>query len=123
MILVAVPAGDPVGGRHDVDARLEHFHVQIFVGEDTVKGQHIGFGGDDLVDGAGGRHPVGCQSGELTRVTTDLFRCVAMQSDQLQIGLGGDAFDHLCADVARRDLEDPDRLAGFAHSVRPFCAA
>ena len=62
-------------------------HVEILVGEDAVEGQHVGFGGDDLLDGAGGLDAVRRQAGELTRVTTDLFRRVAVQTDQLKIGL------------------------------------
>ncbi len=74
MVGVAVPAGDPVRGGDDVDTGLENLHVEVLVGEDTVEGQHVGLGGDDLLDRAGRRHPVGRQPGQLTGVLTDLFR-------------------------------------------------
>ena len=111
MVGVAVPPGDPVGGGDDVDAGFEHLHVEIFVGEHPVEGEHVGFGGDDLFNGAGRDDPDGCTSGDLAGVASDLLGRVAVQSDELQIGMRADALDHLGADIAGGDLEHADWLA------------
>ena len=84
-----------------------------------MEGHHVGLRGEDLLDRAGRRHPVGRQPRELTGVPADLVRRVAVHADQLEVGLGGDALDHLGADVAGGDLENPDR---FAHG-RLFCGS
>jgi hypothetical protein len=39
---VAVVAGGEVGGRHDVDAGLEHPLVELEVGPDAVEGHAVG---------------------------------------------------------------------------------
>ena len=108
MVGVAMPAGDPVGGGDDVDAGFEHLHVEVLVGEDAVEGQHIRLGLDDLLDGAGGRHTDGRQTGDLAGVAADLLRCIAVQADEFQVRVRTDAFDHLGADVAGGHLENPD---------------
>ena len=87
VVRVAVPAGDPVGGGDDVDARLEDLDVEVLVGEHAVEGQHVGLGGDDLLDGAGGRHPDGRQAGELTGVPADLLRRIAVHANEFEVGL------------------------------------
>ena len=110
MVGVAVPPGDPVRGGDDIDPGFEYRNIQILVGEDPVEGQHIGFGGDDLLDGAGGDDTDGIQSGDLAGVAADLLRRVAVQPDEFQIGMRADAFDHLGADIAGGDLEHPDGL-------------
>ena len=115
MVGVAVPAGDPVGCRDDIDPRSKDFHVQVFVGEDAVEGEDIGFRGDDVVDRARGDDADRPDPGDLAGVASDLFRCVAMQSDQFEIGTLADALDHLGADVAGRHLED----ANLGHLVSP----
>src|SRR5207342_1038148 len=112
---VAVPSGDPVGGGDDVDPGLEDLDVEVLVGEHAVEGQHVGFGGDDLVHRPGGHHADGVQSDELACVAADLLRCVAVQSDQFEVGVRGDAPDHLGADVAGRDLEYSDRRVAGRH--------
>jgi hypothetical protein len=117
MVGVAVPSGDPVGGGHDVDTRFEHLHVQVFVGEHPVKGHHIRFGRDDLLDRAGGCHTVGRQAGDLTGIAADLLRCVAVQPDQRQIGVRANPFDHLGAHIAGGNLEDADLIG---HRVSTF---
>ena len=43
---------------------------------------------------------------ELARVLSDFVGRIAVQTDELQIGVVPDAPDHLRADVAARDLED-----------------
>ncbi|SHS74737.1 Uncharacterised protein [Mycobacteroides abscessus subsp. abscessus] len=113
VVLVTVMPGDPIGGGHNVDARFQHLDIEILVGEHAVEGQHVGFGGDDFLDGAGRDHPVGFQPHQFTGVPADLFRRVAMQSGQFQVGMRRDAPDHLGADVAGGDLEHPD----YAHAV------
>jgi hypothetical protein len=114
MVAVTVPAGDPVGGRDDVDPGFQHRHIEVFVGEHAVEGQHVGLRRDDVVDGAGGRDADGCQARQLADVLTDLVRRIAVHPNQFQVGLGGDALDHLGADVAGRHLEHPD---GLTHAV------
>ena len=108
MVGVAVPSGDPVGGGDDIDPGLKHFHVEVLVGEDAVESQYIGFGGDDLVDAAGCLDAVGWQADEFGDILADLLRRVTMHADQFQVGLSGDALDHLGTDVAGRDLENLD---------------
>ena len=71
-----------------------------------MKGEHIGFGGDDLFDGAGGSDSNGTDAGDLTGIAADLVSGVAVQPDQLQIRMSADALDHLGADVAGGDLEN-----------------
>ena len=117
MVVVAVPAGDPVGGGDDVDACLEDFDVEVLVGEDAVKGQHVGLGRDDLLDGAGGFHPDRRQADDLAGVAADLVRRIAVQTNEFQIGAMADPLDHLGADIAGGHLEDAD---GSIHSIRPF---
>ena len=117
MVLVSVVTGDPVRRRDDVDACLKDFHVEVLVGEYAVEGQYVWLGGDDLVDRPGGDDAVTCQTGDLAGIEADLFRCVTMQSDELEIRPAGDPFDHLGPDVAGRDLEHPDRCAD-AHRIQ-----
>ena len=74
MVLVAVPAGDPVGGGDDVDSGFEDLDVEVLVGEDAVEGQYVRLGGDDLLDGPGGRHPDRRQSDNLAGIAADLLR-------------------------------------------------
>ena len=106
MVGVTVPAGDPVRGGDDVDTGLKDPDVEVLVGKHTVKGEHIGFGGDDLFDGAGGADSDGTDTGDLTGIAADLVSGVAVQPDQLQIRMSADALDHLGADVAGGDLEN-----------------
>lgn len=111
---VAVVAGDPVGGGDDVDAGFQDAHVEILVGKDAVEGQHIGLGGDDLLDRAGGDNPDRADPGDLPGVATDLLRRVAVQADQFQVAVAADAGDHLGADIAGGHLENADLFIGFA---------
>jgi hypothetical protein len=74
MVGVAVPAGDPVGGGDDIDAGLKHFDVEVLVGEHAVKGHHVRFGGDDLLDTAGGLDSVRRETSQLAGVLADLVR-------------------------------------------------
>ena len=102
---VAVVAGDPVGGGDDVDAGLEDLLVEVDVGEDAVEGHAVGLRGDDLLDGAGGDHADRVDAHDLAGVAADLVRRVAVEADQLEVGLLADPLDHLAADVAGGDLE------------------
>ncbi len=74
VVRVAVPPGDPVGGGDDVDARLENLYVEVLIGEDTMKGQDVRFGGDDFLDGAGRLDTYRGQTDDLAGVATDLVR-------------------------------------------------
>ena len=121
VVRVPVVTRDPVGRGHDVDAGLEDGHVEVDVGEHAVEGHAVGLRGDDLVDGAGGDDADGVDADDLTGVTADLVGRVAVQPDQLEVGLVADALDHLAADVAGRDLEHlhPVARTGRGHLVLP----
>src|ERR1700754_2013075 len=103
MVGVAVPTGDPVCRCDDVDAGLEHLDVEVLVGKYPMKGQHIGLGGEDLVDRARGDNAVRLDACELARVLTDLLWGIAVPPHQFEFGLCAIAFDHLGAHVARGD--------------------
>ena len=105
MVGVAVPPGDPVGGRDDVDARLKHPDVEILVGEHAVECQHVRLGRDDLFDAAGRFDPVGRDTGQLAGVLADLVGRIAVHTNQFQVGPQRDASDHLRTDIAGRHLE------------------
>src|SRR4029077_21218778 len=74
MIGVAVASGDPVGGGDDVDAGLQHLHIEVDVGPNTVERQAIRAGGQDLVDGAGRGDADGTDAGDLADIASDLVR-------------------------------------------------
>lgn len=114
MVGVPVEAGDPVGGGHDVDPGLEDLNVQILVGEHAVEREHVGPCRDDLLDRPGRDHPDRPDADDLTGVPADLVRCIAVQANQFQVGMMANAIDHLGAQIAGGDLEDPDSL-GCGH--------
>ncbi len=119
MIGIAMPAGDPVGGRHDVDPRFEDLHIEIFVGgEHAMEGQDIRLGGDDLLDAAGRGDSDRSDTRQLAGVAADLVRRVAVHPpNQFQVGLGLQALDHFRTDVPGGNLEYPN---GCGHADVPF---
>ncbi len=69
---VAVVAGDPVGGGHDVDARLEHPLVELDVGEHAVEGDAVRLRRDELLEGARRHHADGVDADDRAGVVADL---------------------------------------------------
>ena len=63
--------------------------------------------------------PLGADAGELTGVPADLLRRIAVHANEFQVGLRGDALDHLGTDVAGGDLEDADRRGAFISTFQP----
>ena len=52
------------------------------------------------------------EADDLTGVATDLVGRITMQPNQFEVGMRLDAPDHLGAQIAGGDLEDPDSFGG-----------
>jgi hypothetical protein len=87
-----------------------------------VEGDAVGPGGEDLLDGPGRDHPDRVDAHDLAGIPPHLLRRVAVQPHELEVRLVPDPLDHLPADVAGGDLEDPQPVprVGLSHLVCPL---
>ena len=95
-------------GGDDVDAGFEQRAEQVDVRPDAVEVDDVGLGGEHVVDVAGGDHADRVHADDLAGVPADLVGRVAVEADQLEVGMPLDPPDHLGADIAGGDLEHPD---------------
>ena len=79
-------------------------------GHTPLKLTTSGFDPEDVVDVAGGCDPERAHPDDLSGVAPDLLGRIAVEADQLEVGVVDDPLDHLRAHVPGGELHDPERL-------------
>src|SRR5271157_772872 len=105
MVGVSMVAGDPIGGRDDVDSGLEYPFVQVDIRKHSVEGHTVGLRCDNGIDRIRRHHTDRVQAHDLPRVPSGFIWGVAVQTDQFKIGMALDPLNHFAAHIDGGYLE------------------